>query len=124
MTKEKSHSLSIVPRQNYKLASREQETINFFGHASDKLVESCSAEPTIKQKFESFAIVSRFITQENSGLTCSYSWATLILLPFLSITSSVPSRGKKPGFATIHKIPRKAKFSEFFHPIISKLDSM
>ena len=36
------------------------------GHASDKSIESYSTRPTIEQQFESSAIVSRFLTQQNS----------------------------------------------------------
>ena len=36
------------------------------GHANDKSIESYSARPTIEQQFESSAIVSRFLTQQNS----------------------------------------------------------
>ncbi|KAK2550747.1 hypothetical protein P5673_028636 [Acropora cervicornis] len=35
------------------------------GHASDKSIESYSARPTIEQQFESYAIVSQFLTKQN-----------------------------------------------------------
>ena len=60
------------------------------GHESDKLIESYSAQPTTEQQFESYSIIRRFnsLTQVNSGQsTCSYRWALLFLLPFLSVTS-------------------------------------
>ena len=36
------------------------------GHASDKSIESYSARPTIEQQFEYSAIVSQFVTKQNS----------------------------------------------------------
>lgn len=36
------------------------------GHASDKSIESYSTRPTIEQQFQSSAIVSRFLAQQNS----------------------------------------------------------
>ena len=39
---------------------------NVTGHASDKSIESYCTRPTIEQQFESSAIVSRFLTQQNS----------------------------------------------------------
>ena len=35
------------------------------GHASDKSIESYSTRPTIEQQFQSSAIVSRFLAQQN-----------------------------------------------------------
>ena len=49
-----------------KAAGLENCRVKSNGHASDKSIESYSTRPSIEQQSESSAIVSRFLTQQNS----------------------------------------------------------